>query len=140
MHKNMERLLLQAEGRTLSGAFIRAAERFAALVYDPTTVEPRESVEIFCESADLELLYADWINTLIYEIHHRGMLFSRFEVHVEGINIRGRILGERRDPSRHRILRAETRGIAFTELEVWEERGHVFVRAVLDDDRHVLRL
>src|SRR5690606_20285840 len=73
---------LEAHGPSLSEAFRQAALGFFSELTDLTTVRPEREVEIFCESADLDLLFSDWINTLIYEIRETGMLFSRFEIDV----------------------------------------------------------
>jgi len=48
------------------------------------------------------------------------MLFSEFNVHVEGINVKGEIRGERIDPKRHRRLVDFISGAAFTELSAEE--------------------
>ena len=41
------------------------------------------SMEVTCEASDLELLFVDWLNTIIYEMAVRNMLFGRFAVSIE---------------------------------------------------------
>ena len=37
-----------------------------------------------CEAPDLELLFVEWLNAIIYEMAVRKMLFGRFSVRIEG--------------------------------------------------------
>lgn len=132
---------LEAHGPSLSEAFRQAALGFFSELTDLTTVRPEREVEIFCESADLDLLFSDWINTLIYEIRETGMLFSRFEIDVEGIHVKGKIYGEPLDSARHPIRRSRAVGIAFTDLGTFEEEGGFRVQGVMDDyPRHHVEL
>lgn len=131
--------LIEAKAGSLSEAFGLAAQGFFTLITRPETVRPEVEVEIFCESADLDLLFSDWINTLIYETREKRMLFSRFEIEVEGINVKGKIYGERFDPERHPLLRDSIQGIAFNELLTYEGPEEVIVRGVMDDTpRHLV--
>ena len=42
------------------------------------------SIKVSCEAPDLELLFVDWLNAVIYEMAIRKMLFGRFAVTIEG--------------------------------------------------------
>jgi tRNA nucleotidyltransferase (CCA-adding enzyme) len=46
-------------------------------------VRPLEPVSLRCEAHDDELLFAEWLNALIYEVATRRMLFSRFSVRID---------------------------------------------------------
>lgn len=107
---------LEASGRDLSEAFQEAARGFFSLFTDLTLVRPTESVEIFCESSDSDWLFSDWINTLIYEIRERKMLFSEFKIEVVGINVKGVVRGEPIDSKRHPRSLDFISGGAFTHL------------------------
>ncbi len=67
-------------GATKAEAFEQAARALTAVVTDAAGVEPREAVSVACEAPNDELLLADWLNSLIYEMATRKMLFSRFDV------------------------------------------------------------
>lgn len=132
---------LEAEAANLTEAFREAAGAFFDYFTDRSKVEARTRVVIFCESSDSDWLFSDWINTLIYEIRERGMLFSEFRITVDGINVKGEILGEAIDPSRHVLKRDRMAGAAFDELFAIEEKGRGRVSAVLNDhERHPLPL
>ena len=70
-------------GATPAEAFKQAALALTAVV-TAARVEPLSSVEIGCEAPDLELLFVDLLNAIIYEMAVRSMLFGRFDVRIEG--------------------------------------------------------
>ncbi|MBZ0253508.1 MAG: archease, partial [Candidatus Methylomirabilis sp.] len=107
-------------GETLEAAFEQAATALTAVLCDPAEVAPREAVEIACSAPDPEMLLVDWLNALVYEMATRRMLFSRFEVRIEGERLAARAWGEPVDPARHRPA-VEVKGATFTDLRV--ERG-----------------
>jgi SHS2 domain-containing protein len=135
---------IEAVGSDLSEAFREAAQVFFSHFTDLGKVRPSESVVVFCESSDSDWLFSDWINSLIYEVRERGMLFSEFRIVVDGINVKGEILGERIDPTRHVLLIEELAGAAFDELyarEAESSDAKATVSAVLNDfARHSLPL
>ena len=104
-------------GATLEQAFEQAALALTAVIVDPAAVAPRETIRLACEAPDAELLLVDWLNTLIYEMVTRNMLFGRFEVRVEGEHLTARIWGEALDVARHRPA-VEVKGATYTALKV----------------------
>ena len=76
-----------------AGLAQRAAEAFeqAALaltaVVTQAQVKPKVRVDVACEAPDLELLFVEWLNAIIYEMAVRGMLFGRFAVRIEGTRL-----------------------------------------------------
>ncbi|MGE5105489.1 MAG: archease, partial [Betaproteobacteria bacterium] len=70
-------------GPTQAAAFEQAALALTAVVVDPASVVPRDVVSVSCEAPDEELLLADFLNALIYEMATRNMLFGRFRVTIE---------------------------------------------------------
>jgi SHS2 domain-containing protein len=132
---------LQARGKSLTEAFRTAATGFFSLITDVSTIRPTDEVVIFCESSDSDWLFSDWINSLIYEVRTRGMLFSEFHIEVDGINVKGKIRGERIDRHRHPLKRERLSGAAFDELFAREENAAAHVSVVLNDEaRHPLPL
>ena len=106
-------------GPTPARAFEQAALAMTAVVTDPAAVRPLEKVEIACAAADLDMLLAEWLNTLIYEMATRKMLFSRFEATIEGTRLAARAWGERR-PRRHEPA-TEVKGAIRRRLRVAED-------------------
>lgn len=100
-----------------AGAFEQAALALTAVVTDPDTVAPREPVDLQAEAPDPELLLVDWLNALIYEMATRRMLFSRFQVKLDGPRLAARAWGEPVDVARHRPA-VEVKGATYTALQV----------------------
>jgi SHS2 domain-containing protein len=55
-------------GASPGEAFEQAALALIAVMSDPASVQPRESVTIVCEGPDLELLLVEWLDRVIYEV------------------------------------------------------------------------
>jgi tRNA nucleotidyltransferase (CCA-adding enzyme) len=68
---------------------------------NPQKVRPRVPIQIRAEAADRELLFADWLNQILYEIDTQKMYFSRFEIRLENNSLTGTAWGEPADPDRH---------------------------------------
>src|SRR3974377_2470988 len=79
-------------GATAAEAFEQAAQALTAVVTH-AEVRPLAPVEVRCEAPDLELLFVEWLNAVIYEMAVRRMLFSRFAVRIAGARRRGPALG-----------------------------------------------
>ena len=88
MQPNWEHFPQQADigvrgiGSTMEAAFESAAQAVTAVITDPESVAPTQSVPIVCEAPDDELLLVDWLNALVYEMATQKMLSSRFNVRV----------------------------------------------------------
>ncbi|MEN8179249.1 MAG: archease, partial [Pseudomonadota bacterium] len=89
-------------GDSLESAFEQAGLALTAVITDPATVAAKQAVSIHCQAPDRELLFADWLNALIYEIATRKMLFSRFEVKINDCELNASAWGEPIELSRHK--------------------------------------
>lgn len=119
-------------GATPAEAFANAALALTAVVADPAAIEPRERVAVACRAPDLELLLADWLNALVFEMATRRMLFSRFEVEIERGELRAAAFGEPVDAARHRPA-VEVKGATLTELRVSRQAdGRWLAQCVVD--------
>lgn len=118
-------------GATEAEAFEQAALALTAVVTDPAAVEPREAIAIHCEGPDDELLFAEWLNSLIYEMATRRMLFSRYAVRLDGTRLEAEAWGERIDAARHRPA-VEIKGATYTTLRVAQVDGGWMAQTVVD--------
>ena len=119
-------------GNTRDEAFEQAALAMTAVIADPATVEPREAVAVQCEAPDDELLLAAWLNSLVYEMATRKLLFGRFEVHVQDHVLTARAWGELMDIAKHRMA-VEIKGATYTALRVAQEsNGEWIAQCVVD--------
>ena len=107
-------------GATLEQAFEQAALALTAVITDPAEVAAKEMLQLSCIAPDAELLLVDWLNMLIYEMATRNMLFSRFEVHLEGNRLTAQVWGEALEAARHRPA-VEVKGATYTALKVAQQ-------------------
>lgn len=119
-------------GRTPAQAFEQAALALTAVITDPATVAAHTPVDVACEAPDTELLLADWLNALVYEMQVRKMLFGRFEVSIDGTRLTARAWGEPVDVARHRPA-VEVKGATYTQLAVRQlDDGSWLAQCVVD--------
>jgi SHS2 domain-containing protein len=105
-------------GHDMAQAFAQAALAMTAIITDPAGVRPDHLIHVTCSETDPELLFVDWLNRLIFEMATRGMLFSRFDVHIgDNGELQADIRGEALDRTRHTPA-VEIKGATFTELSV----------------------
>ena len=115
-----------------AGAFEQAALALTAVIADPGSIEPREPVEFVCDAHDDEELLVDWLNALVYEMAVRAMLFSRFQVAIEGSHLTATALGEPISLRRHRPA-VEVKGATFTGLRVAHPRDDLWIAQTVVD-------
>lgn len=118
-------------GNKPAGAFEQAALAMSAIITDLPLIEPREEVNIICEEPDQELLFADWLNALIFEMSTRYMLFSQFEVFIENGRLKAKAWGEPIDVKRHQPA-VEIKGATYTELAVYRSQEQWVAQCVVD--------
>jgi len=121
------------DGPTVEDAFVQSALALTAVVTEEK-VEALTAVEIACEAPDLETLYLDWLNALVFEMATRGFLFSRFEVKIEhgaGYRLTATAWGENVDQARHKPV-VEVKGATYTELSVKPLEGSWRAQCILD--------
>ncbi len=118
-------------GATLAEAFEQAGRALTAVVTDPDSVEAHERVAITCEAPDPELLLAEWLNQLIYEMATRRLLFSRFRVRIEGTRLEAEAWGEPVEAKRHDPA-VEIKGATYTALRVAREGNGWIAQTVVD--------
>ena len=122
---------VRGTGASKAEAFERAALAMTAVVADPSAIEARETVSVECEAPDDELLLVEWLNSLIYEMDARKMIFGRFSVQIDGRHLQGKAWGERLDPARHEPA-VEIKGATYTMLRVGQENGLWLAQTVVD--------
>jgi len=107
---------LRGWGATPAEAFEQAAHALSAII-TVAEVKPKVAVRLSCEAPDLELLFVEWLNAIIYEMAVRNMLFGRFAVRIENNRLEGTLWGEPVDVERHAPA-CEPKGATYTALKV----------------------
>ncbi len=104
-------------GTTIDAAFEGAAVALTAVVTDPALVAAEIPVAVRCAAPDDELLFADWLNALVYEMATRRILFRRCKCRIADHRLEATAWGEPVDVARHRPA-VEIKGATYTALEV----------------------
>lgn len=108
---------IRGTGASKISAFEQAALALTAVVTDPAGVAPKTRVVVECDVGDVELLFVEWLNAIIYEMATRNMVFCRFEVAFHDGGLTGTLWGEPVDIGRHRPA-VEIKGATLTTLTV----------------------
>lgn len=112
-------------------AFEHAALGLTRIVtYSPIAADSR--VEVECRQSDLELLFVDWLDAIIYEIATRKMLFGHFAVRIEGLFLQGSLWGEPVDMVRHAPA-CEPKGATLTALKVARDDSGIWTAQCVID-------
>lgn len=118
-------------GATKAQAFEQAAVAMTAAIADPATILARDKVSVRCEAPDDELLLAEWLNAMVYEMAARKMLFREFDVRVDGARLSGDAWGEPVDAERHHPA-VEVKGATYTTLRVARHGDGWLAQTVVD--------
>lgn len=122
---------VRGRGATPAEAFEQAALAMTAVVTD-AEIKPLHCVEVACEAPDLELLFVEWLNAIIYEMAVRSLVFGRFVVRIDGTRLEGRLCGEPVDVQRHAPA-CELKGATYTQLKVAQEPDGTWSAACIVD-------
>ena len=122
---------IRAIAESLNSAFEEAALALTAIVTEPNNVAKIESVKIECSAENNELLLVNWLNSVIYEVAVRKMLFSRFEVRIENLKVSATIWGEKINQQKHTPA-VEPKAVTYNQLSVKNENGKWTVQCVID--------
>ena len=117
---------------TLDDLFARSALGMYAVMTDTACVGDRTSREVRIEAADAEHLLVAWLLELLFLTEAEHLLFSRFDVRIEGNALRGTAHGEPLDAERHEVG-AIIKGVTRHLLDVRQEPDGSWRATVLFD-------
>ncbi len=119
-------------GRSKAEAFAQAAVALTAVITEPEQVEARTAVKVKCSGEDDEMLFVEWLSSLLYEMSTRGMLFGRFDVEIRDGNLKATAWGEKIDAARHSPT-VEVKAATYSELSVrQDDEGKWIAQCVVD--------
>ena len=121
---------VRGRGENVAEAFEQAAHALTTIVTDAEIAAETE-VTVVCEAPDIELLFVEWLNAVIYEMAVRRMLFGRFAVSIEGTHLEAILWGEKIDGERHAPA-CEPKGATYTALRVAKDNGLWSASCVVD--------
>ncbi|MGE0080031.1 MAG: archease [Thiohalomonadaceae bacterium] len=122
---------VRGRGASPAEAFAAAGLALTSVITDPAGVACTERVDIEREAPDLEILFLDFINALIFEMATRKLVFGQCVVRIEDGRLFASAFGEpvaaRHDPA------VEVKGATFTELKVAQQSdGEWLAQCVVD--------
>ncbi|MGE5751061.1 MAG: archease [Nitrospirota bacterium] len=118
-------------GNSIKESFENAAVALYSVMVNIDAVNPREKRTLTVSAPDRELLLVEWLNALlaISDIEH--MIFSKFDVKIEGTTLTGVAWGETLDRDRHEP-HVEVKGATYYLLSVREQDGKYTAQCVVD--------
>jgi tRNA nucleotidyltransferase (CCA-adding enzyme) len=122
---------LRGTGVDKARAFEAIGLALTAAITDPCAVAAEETISLHCQAPSDEILLADWLNTLIYEMAVRKMLFRKFSVSIRDGELRAQVTGEPVNRSKHHPA-VEVKGATYTELAVEQTDEGWGVQCVVD--------
>ncbi len=123
---------LRARAASLNDLFAEAARAlFSAVVEDLGTVVAFQRVNVRVAGGDKEFLLFDWLKALLYHFDAERLLFSHFDVKVDGDGLEGAAWGEPMDPARHE-MNHEVKAITLHGLKVEQTADGWLAEVIVD--------
>lgn len=122
---------IRGYGETMEEAFAHAAAAMYSVMVDIDRVRPNEKKTVTATAPDHELLLVEWLNALLAVSDIERMVFSRFEVAIEGAVLSGIAWGEPLDRDRHETT-VEVKGATLHMLKVEKRGGRYIAQCVVD--------
>ncbi len=119
-------------GETKAQAFEQALLALSAIIINPDKLHAEKKISIHCSAEDDELLFADWLNSIIYHMATDDLFFCRAKVNIDNGQLNAELWGEPIDVKRHQPT-VEVKGATYTTLKVVEYKpGEWLAQTVVD--------
>jgi len=118
-------------GDSMAEAFENAALAMYSVIVNVQTIEPKERRGVAVSAPDRELMLIEWLNALLSLSDIDRMVFSKFEVKIEGTSLIGTAWGDALDRVRHQP-RVEIKGATYHMLSVQERDNRYVAQCVVD--------
>lgn len=122
---------LQVRAADFETLLAEAGKGLFSLIVDPGTVRPQRETAFQIEGSELDYLFFDWLNELLFAFEKDRMLYSEFSVKRNDRGITAIARGEPYDSSRHE-LDHEVKAITYHGLTVVEEPGGWLAEVIVD--------
>ncbi|KTC84654.1 MULTISPECIES: archease [Legionella] len=118
-------------GPSLTSAFEMGALALTNVVTDSNTIHATQEICISCSAPDVEILFADWLNAIIYKMDTLNLLFSEFHVQINELSLEALIKGEKLNRLRHQPA-VGVKGATYAELKVYQENDTWIAQCIVD--------
>lgn len=117
---------IRAYGRTPSELFANAAAGMFSLIVSPGTVRPRGEARVDVTGEDVPNALFRFLSELLFLHETQRVVFSEFEVSLEGLRVAATARGEAIDRARHELL-LNVKAVTYHGMAVDLERGEATV-------------
>jgi len=111
--------------------FETAALALTELMTDTTTVEPKLERTMELQEESLDLLLVCWLQEILYLVDTEGLVFSVFEVRIEGTELQATLRGEPFNPEVH-PRKSDVKAVTYHHLEVTTHDDGWQAQVILD--------
>jgi SHS2 domain-containing protein len=118
-------------GSTMEEAFENAAVALYSVMVNIARISPAETRTVSVNAPDHELLLVEWLNALLSISDVERMVFRKFEVTLNGVELSGTAWGERLDHTRHEP-KVEVKGATYHMLSVTKQNEKYVAQCVVD--------
>jgi SHS2 domain-containing protein len=116
---------------TVEELFSDSALAISEVMVDTTTVEPRIEKEIALSSNSLDMLLYDFLSEIVYLKDAQSLLFSKFDVKINDLNLDSKLWGENIDREKH-SLRIDVKAVTLYRFNLYFKNGLWRAEFVLD--------
>ena len=132
---------LRVQATSLNELFAEAGSGMTSLIVeDPTSVSPNQNRSLKLTAPNLDYLYFDWLNELLYLYESEDYLCAQFQVEIHSNleqdensiwNLVAKMSGERVDGNKHELSH-EVKAITYHQLFVKEVEGGWLAEVIVD--------
>lgn len=122
---------IRGYGQTVEEAFENGAKALFSIMVDVGSVEGKERRDIHCSADDLETLFVEWLNVLLSVADSEGLVFSGFDVKIDGGSLTGWALGEGLKYEKHKPV-VEVKAATYHMLRVEKTKDGYVAQCVVD--------
>lgn len=120
-----------AQGKTKEELFANCARLTMAVMGDVAKVEPKVGFPLELTKDSLVDLLFSFLDELIFLKDKHGMLFSQFDIIIDGNNLRATVFGEKIDPKKHE-LKVDVKAVTKHNFSAIKEDDMYKATVVLD--------
>ena len=123
---------IKAQGKTFAELLIHLAQGLVELIAEESALQPKQERAIQLSADDVELLALAWLQELLFWFSTDRFLPVQYALdEVSATTVRGSILGDTFDPSRH-VQGREVKAITRHLLEVRQREGIWYGQVIVD--------
>ncbi|MBI5756822.1 MAG: archease [Nitrospirae bacterium] len=122
---------IRGYGKTMEEAFENGAKAMFSVMADIDEVKPIDREDVSCNAPDTDMLFVEWLNSLLSLSHLTGKLFCNFKVKIGDNRMTGSAWGERLDSERHHVM-TEVKAATYSMLKVSREDDVYVAQCIVD--------